>query len=61
MKVFTVFTVVFLPPTLIAGWYGMNFAYMPELRWKYGYVFVICLSVTVIGALLLFFKKKKWI
>lgn len=59
MKVFTVVTAVFLPLTLIAGWYGMNFVNMPELQWQYGYPAVIALSVAVVGACLLWFKKKK--
>ena len=59
MKVFTVVTVVFLPLTLIVGWYGMNFTTMPELTWKYGYLFVICLSVIVLCASIFYFRKKK--
>lgn len=59
MKVFTVVTTVFLPLTLIAGWYGMNFEYMPELHWKYGYVMVWAVSIAVVLASLLFFMKKK--
>lgn len=61
MKVFTLFTVIFSPLTLIAGWYGMNFSSMPEFGWKYGYVFVIVLSVITVGIILFIFKKKKWI
>ncbi len=61
MKVFTLVTTVFFPLTVIVGWYGMNFESMPEFHWKYGYVFVIFLSVAVIGALCLWMKKKKWI
>ena len=59
MYVFTVVTVIFLPLTLIVGWYGMNFTSMPEVTWKYGYLFVILLSVSVVGCLLLYLKRKK--
>ncbi len=59
MKLFTILTAVFSPLTLIAGWYGMNFTTMPELHWKYGYVFVILLSLTVLFFCLWIFKKKK--
>ena len=59
MKVFTVITSIFLPLTLITSWYGMNFKNMPELDWKYGYLYVIALSAAVLGAVILFFKKKK--
>ncbi len=61
MKLFTVITAVFSPLTLIAGWYGMNFRYMPELSWKYGYVFVIVLSILTVGISICIFKKKKLI
>lgn len=61
MKMFTVVTTIFLPLTLIAGWYGMNFAAMPELSWKYGYQAVIGFSVAVVVACILFFKKKRLI
>jgi magnesium transporter len=60
MKVFTVVTAIFLPLTLIAGWYGMNFKYMPELYWEYGYLLVIILSISVCVGMLWYFKKKKW-
>lgn len=60
MKIFTVLTAVFYPLTLIVGWYGMNFESMPEYRWRYGYLFVILLSVGVVGALAALFKRKKW-
>ncbi|WP_313340677.1 CorA family divalent cation transporter [Sedimentibacter sp.] len=59
MKLFTVLTAVFLPLTLIVGWYGMNFPTMPEFHWKYGYIFVIFLSLTVLSFCLWIFKKKK--
>lgn len=59
MKVFTLVTSIFLPLTLIAGWYGMNVK-MPEFTWDYGYLFVagVCLLVCVIWFIV--FKKKKW-
>ena len=51
MKIFTVVTAVFLPLTLLVGWYGMNFVGMPELHWKYGYPAVILVSVGIVAAL----------
>ena len=61
MTILTVITSIFLPLTLIAGWYGMNFRYMPELNWPWSYpiVFVVCIVIVV--ACLIFFKKKKWL
>ncbi|MDF2615667.1 MAG: Mg2+ transporter protein CorA family protein [Sedimentibacter sp.] len=59
MKLFTVITAIFLPLTLIVGWYGMNFSTMPELHWEYGYSFVIALSISVFIICIWFFKKKK--
>lgn len=61
MQLFTVMTTIFFPLTVIVGWYGMNFEYMPELKWKYGYIFVIVLSVVVVAILAIVGKKKKWI
>ena len=60
MKVFTVVTTVFLPLTLIVGWYGMNFTTMPELTWKFGYLYIIILSVIVAVLCFIYFKKKKF-
>lgn len=60
MKILTVVTAVFLPLSLIAGWYGMNFAFMPELKWKYGYIFVILLSAAVVLLCIWLFRKKKF-
>ena len=60
MKVFTVMTSIFFPLTIIVGWYGMNFVNMPELHWKFGYVYVIVLSLLISGALIWLGKKKKW-
>ena len=59
MKIFTVVTTIFLPLTLIVGWYGMNFD-MPEYDWEKGYLFVSIISVLFLLAGILFFRKKKW-
>lgn len=59
MKLFTVITTVFLPLTLIVGWYGMNFK-MPEYEWDWGYAFVILISIFIVVVSILVFKKKKW-
>lgn len=61
MKVFTLMTTIFFPLTVIVGWYGMNFEFMPELHWRYGYLYVIVFSVLVVAVLYLWFKKKKWL
>jgi magnesium transporter len=59
MKIFTVITAIFLPLTLIVGWYGMNLK-LPEFQWAFGYPFVIILSVAVVVFCLVIFKKRKW-
>lgn len=61
MKIFTIVTAVFLPLTLITGWYGMNFYSIPELKWKYGYPCVIAISILIVIFLVCYFKKKKWL
>lgn len=60
MKVFTLVTTIFFPMTVIVGWYGMNFEFMPELHWRYGYLYVVILCIAVVLGLYLWFKKKKW-
>lgn len=60
MRIFTVITAVFLPLTLMVGWYGMNFQFMPELSYRYGYVIFIVVSILISIFLLIVFKKKKW-
>jgi len=61
IKIFTVVNVIFLPPTLVASMYGMNFDFMPELHWKYGYLFAFFLMVVLTFAVLGIFKWKKWL
>jgi magnesium transporter len=60
MKILTVLTTVFFPLTIIVGWYGMNFDSMFEFHWKYGYLYVIGLSVAVVTVFWILAKKKKW-
>ncbi|MCE5221257.1 MAG: magnesium transporter [Clostridium sp.] len=59
MKLFTVVTTIFLPLTLIVGWYGMNFN-MPEYSWSYSYPIVILISISIVVICVLWFKKNKW-
>lgn len=61
IKIFTVATVAFMPPTLIASIYGMNFSRMPELSWDYGYIFAICLMILSSVVTLVYFKKRNWL
>jgi magnesium transporter len=60
MKIFTVVTTVFLPLTLIVGWYGMNFTSMPEITWRFGYLYVTILCVIVAIICFIYFRKKKF-
>lgn len=61
IKVLTIIATVFIPLTFIAGIYGMNFKYMPELEWRWGYPFVWLVIGMVVILMLLFFKRKKWL
>ncbi|WP_353138214.1 magnesium/cobalt transporter CorA [Pseudopedobacter sp.] len=61
IKIFTVATVAFMPPTLIASIYGMNFTNMPELNWSYGYIIAIFLMLISSFGTIIYFKKKKWL
>jgi magnesium transporter len=61
IKIFTVVSVIFMPPTLIASVYGMNFNGMPEIKWKYGYIFALGLMLLSSMSILFYFKKKKWL
>ncbi len=60
IKIFTIVSVIFMPPTLIASMYGMNFKFMPELNWKYGYLFALFLMVSFVAVILIYFKRKRW-
>ena len=61
MGLLTIVTTVFTPLTLITGWYGMNFKYMPELEYRISYPIVILLCIVIVISCLAFFKKKKWL
>jgi len=61
MKVLTIFAAIFIPLTFIAGVYGMNFQYMPELHWPWGYPIVWFVMIGVSISLLLYFRRKKWL
>lgn len=61
MKVFTIISTIFLPLNLVTGIYGMNFDYIPELKFKYGYFIVLGFMVLVAGLLIRLFQKKRWL
>ncbi|OTP89543.1 magnesium and cobalt transport protein CorA [Gilliamella apicola] len=61
IKIFSVVSVVFLPPTVVASAYGMNFENMPELKWEYGYPFSLLLMLLAGVAPYIYFKLKKWL
>lgn len=60
MKLLTTVATIFIPLTFITGLYGMNFDYMPELGWRYGYHAVLALMSLVAGGMILYFKRKDW-
>ena len=61
MKVLTIIATIFIPLTFIAGVYGMNFEYMPELKWSFGYFTIWGVMASVVIVMLIYFKRKKWI
>jgi magnesium transporter len=61
MKVLTIIATIFMPLTFLAGIYGMNFKYMPELGWRLGYPVFWIVIIAVTGTMLIFFKKKDWL
>lgn len=60
MTLLTVITTIFTPLTLLTGWYGMNFRYMPELEYRWSYPIVIAVSLSIAIGCIAYFKKKKW-
>jgi len=60
MKVLTIIATIFIPLTFIAGVYGMNFRYMPELGWRWSYPIVLLVMITVVIVMLVYFRRKKW-
>lgn len=60
MKFLTIVTTIFMPLTVVTGWYGMNFSYMPELNFRYSYPVIFALSIVIVIILCIVFKKKKW-
>jgi magnesium transporter len=61
MKVLTIIATIFMPLTFIAGIYGMNFKYMPELEWHWGYPAVLIFMASLGILMLSFFRLKKWL
>ncbi len=61
MKVLTIFAAIFIPLTFVVGIYGMNFEYMPELRWHWGYFGVLIVMASVASGMLVYFRRKRWL
>ena len=61
MKVLTIIATIFIPLTFVAGLYGMNFKYIPELEWHWGYFFVLFLMAIIGFGMVLYFRNKKWL
>ena len=60
MKVLTIFSALFMPLTFVAGLYGMNFHYMPELSWRWGYPAVLIVMASIFAAMLLYVRRRRW-
>jgi magnesium transporter len=61
MKVLTIIATIFIPLTYLVGIYGMNFKYMPELEWPYGYPLLWLIMLGVALTMLVLFRRKKWL
>lgn len=61
MKVLTIFAAIFIPLTFVVGIYGMNFEYIPELKWHWGYFGILVIMASIAGVMLFYFKRKRWL
>jgi magnesium transporter len=61
MKVLTLIATIFIPLTFVVGLYGMNFEYMPEIEWEFGYYAVLVVMAVMVAGMLIYYRKKKWI
>jgi len=60
MKVLTIIATIFIPLTFIAGIYGMNFKFMPELEWHFGYPLALLVMLSIVGLMVIYFRRKRW-
>lgn len=60
MRVLTIISVIFIPITFIAGVYGTNFDFLPELHWEWGYFAMLAVMASIVGGMIWYFKRKKW-
>lgn len=61
MKVLTIIATIFIPLTFVAGIYGMNFKFMPELEWRWGYSLVLAVMAVIAVSMVIYFRKRKWL
>ncbi len=61
MKVLTIIATIFIPLSFVAGLYGMNFLFMPELQWRYGYFAILGVMLAIGGGMLMYFRRRKWL
>jgi magnesium transporter len=61
MKVLTIIATIFIPLTFVAGLYGMNFRFMPELGWRWGYPAVLTVMVVAAAGMVAYFRRRRWL
>ncbi|MBE9573528.1 MAG: hypothetical protein IMF20_00170 [Proteobacteria bacterium] len=61
MKVLTIIAAIFIPLTFVAGIYGMNFKYMPELEWHWGYFAALFAMVIIVVSMVFYFRRRRWL